>query len=387
MIKQSKNMKKIKKACAKVTWPYRRRVSRLKRRSQALEDILHLQPLDVNKAAIAAAKRLLICCIGHRTNELQIFIRHYRGMGVEHMLFIDSSGCAKVSEFLREQEDCSFWTPSLGFKESGYGRRFYNTLLQHFCIGKWTFCVDIDELFVFPYMETRSIQDLTGQLDDCERNTLWALGIEVYGSGPLLKTELGSTDLCYFDPSGYYQSHGSNGQVEVRGGPRSRLLDLRQRKSRLPIDQLPSEVIMRRYPETCTGLTHPAEFNRVPSLHKLPLVKPDMEFFYNFRHRDVMDEKMNWPHKWHPCPTGVLLTYKYHKQSCENLLQKSDSISLVPDSGYLDCILIDQLKANPDFSFMERWSLPYESSESLIDHGLMSDGAALRPPARMTVIR
>ncbi len=313
MIKQ---FKKIKKAYIKAAWPYWRRVSRMKIRSRVLDDMRHLQPLNVNNAAIAAAKRLLICCIGPRTNELPVFMRHYRGMGVEHMLFIDCSGCAKASEFLTQQEDCSIWTTSLGFKESAYGRRFYNTLLHSFCIGKWTFCVDVDELFVFPYMETRSMQDLTGQLDDCDRKTLWALGIEIYGSGPLLKTELGSKDLRYFDPSGYYQSYGKNGQIEVRGGPRSRLLDLRQKEKSVSIDAFPPEEIMRRYPESCTGLIYPAEFYRAPSLHKLPLVKPDVEFFYNFRQRDVMDKKKNWPHKWHPCPTGVLLTYKYHKQFC-----------------------------------------------------------------------
>jgi hypothetical protein len=380
-------IKRIKKAYSRATWPYRRRASRLKIRAKVLDDIRHLQPLNVNEAAIAAAKRLLICCIGPRTKELAVFASHYRGMGVQHMLFIDCSGCAEVSDYITKQEDCSIWTTSLGFRDSGYGRRFYNTLLQHFCIGKWTFCVDIDELFAFPYMETRSLPDLIGQLDDCERQTLWALSVEIYGSGTLLETDLGSPDLRYFDPSGYYQSYGNNGQMEVRGGPRSRLLDLRQKGMSLPIDQFPSEENLDRYPEFAKGLIHPAEFYRAPSLHKLPLVKPDEVFFYNYRQRDVMDKKMNWPHKWHPCPTGVLLTYKYHKQFCESLLQNNDSTSLVPGSDFLDSILVDQLKSNPGFSFMERWSVPYESSESLIDCGLMSDGAALRPSARIAAPR
>ncbi len=379
--------KKIKKAYSRATWPYRRRASRSKIRSQVLDDIRHLQPFNVNMAAIAAAKRLLICCIGPRTNELPVFVRHYRDMGVEHMLFIDCSNSSTVSEFLMEQVDCSTWITSMGFKESAYGRRFYNSLLHHFCIEKWTFCVDIDELFIFPYMETRSLQDLIGQLDDCERRTLWALGIEVYGSGPLLKTDPGSTDLRYFDPTGYYQSYGNKGQIEVRGGPRTRLLDLRQKERSLQINEFPPEEIIHRFPESCKGYIHPAEFYRAPSLHKLPLVKPDQGFFYSFRQRDVMDKKMNWPHKWHPCPTGILLTYKYNKQFCESLLEQSGYASLVPGSDYLDSILIDQLKANPDFSFMERWSLPYESSKSLIDHGLMSDGAALRPSAYMAATR
>jgi hypothetical protein len=279
------------------------------------------------------------------------------------------------------------WATSLGFRESGYGRRFYNTLLQRYGIGKWTLCVDIDELFVFPYMESRSLQDLTGQLDDSERTTLWALSLEIYGSGPLLETDLGSEELRYFDPSGYYQSYGKNGQIEVRGGPRCRLLDLRQQQLSLPIGQFPSEETLSRYPEFSKGLVHPAEFHRAPSLHKLPLVKPDEMFFYNYRQRDVMDKKMNWPHKWHPCPTGVLLTYKYHKQSCESLLRDGSSVSPVPGSDFLDSILIDQLKANPLFSFMERWSVPFESSLSLIENGLMSDGSALRPSAYIAATR
>ncbi|MFM2199502.1 MAG: hypothetical protein RLZZ505_2934 [Verrucomicrobiota bacterium] len=380
-------IKKIKKTYSKVTWPYRRNAARLKIRTQVLDDIRHLQPLNISKDLIKKAKSLLICCIGPRTNELPVFMRHYRDMGVEHMLFIDCSGRAEVSDFLKEQKDCSIWTTSLGFKESGYGRRFYNTLLHHYCINKWTFCVDIDELFVFPYMETRSMQDLTGQLDDCERRTLWALGIEIYGSGPLLKTELGSQDLRYFDPSGYYQSYGDNGQIEVRGGPRTRLLDLRQKSKSLPYHEFPSEETIIHQPESCKGYIHPAEFYRAPSLHKLPLVKPDEGVFYSFRQRDVMDKKMNWPHKWHPCPTGVLLTYKYHRQFCESLLNQSDSTSLVPGSDFLDSILVDQLRENPEFSFMERWSLPYESSESLIHHGLLSDGSALRPSAYMATVR
>lgn len=300
------------------------------------------------------------------------------------MLIVDGSGSEEVASLLASQEDCSAWKPLLGLKESGYGRRFFHSLLHTYAIGKWTLCVDPEELFIFPYMETRRLQDLTGQLDDCDRTTLWAFQVETYGPGPLLKTERSLDELRYFDPAGYYQTYGKLGQIEIRGGPGMRFARAFARAEIPDCYQFSIEMI-RDFPESFNALVSSSRLDLSPCLNKIPLVKPDESFFYQLINRSVLDEKDNWPHKWHPCPTGVLLVPKYHKNYGKSLLSGNGQHTITPGLSSFESMLSEQLRINREFSFKEDWSARFESSESLIDCGLMSDGAALRPSTRFGV--
>lgn len=377
---------KIKKSIVEATWPFLRRPCRSRLRIHALGDMRYLRPTNVKKEAIRAAKSLLICRIPEETSGLLAFLSHYRQIGVDHLLLIDGSGSEEVADLLATQDDCSVWQPLLGFKDSEYDKRYFHALLHTHCIGKWTLCVDLGELFIYPYMETRCLQDLTGQLDDCNRNTLWAIQVEVYGSGPVLETDHSSDELRYFDPAGYYQTYGDLGQLEVRGGPRMRLARAFSLAEIPDPDRLTPQRLSRLrrdFPDVFAAIVGSGRLDQIPTLHKIPLLKPDEAVFYQFRNRNVTDQKLNWPHKWHPCPTGVLLAPKYNKTYAENLLLGKGIESRIPGWSYFESMLSQQLRIDPRFSFKEDWSERYISSESLIDCGLMSDGAAFRPASRM----
>lgn len=275
----SEMIKTIKKTIAKATWPRRRKKLRAKLRAQALADMRHLQPTAVKEAAIRASKHLLICCLNPESSGLEVFLNHYRGMGVDHMLLVDDSGSEDVATMLASQSDCSVWKPLLGLWESEYGKRFFHSLQQTYCLGKWTLCVEPEELFIFPYMETRRIQDLTGQLDDCDRTTLWAFEIETYGAGPVLQTERSLDEVRYFDPAGYYQTYGKLGQFEVRGGPGMRFAQSCPIAGNPDLGQLPADRLFIDFPEAFETLLSASRLDLAPCVDRMPLVKPDEAFF------------------------------------------------------------------------------------------------------------
>ncbi len=347
-------IKGVKKFIAKSTWPCRRAFSRANKRKEMLADMSLLTPSKIDEPEIAAAKRLLICWITPDTVLLERFLSHYRTIGVDHFLLVDGSGLSDINSFLCRQEDCSVWQSSISFKAAGHGTRIHNALIQKHCLMKWVLCVDSGEFFVFPYMETRSLADLTSQLDDLERTTLWALRIDLYGSGPLLKTDPNSDDLLYFDASGYYQTYGNHGQIKIKGGASTRIVN-----------------------------EH--EVAGMPSLHKLPLIKPQPHVFYQGGRQHVIDEKLNWPHKWHPCPTGVLLSRDFNSNFCNHLIAGRNTDFLPAYIESFASALHARLSSNPEFNLMAKCSVPYESSVSLIDHGMMSDGGALRPASRFGI--
>jgi hypothetical protein len=346
-------IKTVKRYLAKSTWPLRRSFSRSKQREKALADMALLVPARVNDPAIVAAKSLLITWITPGTELLPAFLEHYRSMGVDHMLLVDGSGSPETHAFLLLQEDCSVWKPSPSCRTSNHGTRVHNALIQTYGLKKWVLSVDAGEFFVYPYMETRSLADLTSQLDDLERTTLWALRIDLYGPGPMKASAADATGPRYFDATGYYQSYGNLGQIQIRGGAVTRILNEQ-------------------------------EFAGMPSLHRLPLIKPLPHVFYQGDRKLVIDEKLNWPHKWHPCPTGVLFSRDFNSGFCQRLLDGSDMDH--PSSiGSFASSLRARLLSDPDFTLMAKNSVPYVSSTTLIDHGLMSDGGALRPASRFGI--
>ena len=344
----------IKKSIAKATWPYRRYLGQAKKLKKILQDENHITPRAVNIQQIAAADILLITFIGPNTSSLESFLQHYRKLGVKHFLLVDGSNNLEIESILSVQPDVSIWVPTLSLASPEAATRLYNTLLHKFCLRKWTFCVEPDEFFVFPYCESRSISDLTGILIDLERNTIWAAKIDLFSDGPIATADPNSENFKYFDPSGYYQSYGARGQIQLFGGVTARLTPGRPIKSS-------------------------------PPLHRIPLIKCESHIFYEYRNQSVSIDKLNWPHKWHPCPTAVLLTRRYHSDYARQLLT-SEALPLSPAHSLLtDQALKGRLETNSKSTLMTSFSQPYQSSLSLIEFGLMCDGGALRPTARHSI--
>ena len=298
-------------------------------------------------------------------------------MGIDHMLMINRSGSKEMTSLLSSMHDCSVWEPAAGCPGHWQVHDLYTALIHRFCMDKWTLCVDSDELFVFPYMETRTLADLTRQLGDCDRSALWAVRIETYGALPLTRCEIGECQTRLFDSTGYLQSRGPHGQILVTGGLAERIRQLHHGLGAADAGE-PREADQETRCPAAPGPPETERGERMPGgmmagcLQRVPLTRPDPCFFYDYKNITLAKEELNQPHAWHPCPTGVLLGHAIDR----HLLAEQQGHWMDRDLGRM---LRDIVGRRPQTALECANSVMYLSSVDLIDSGLMADGGALRP--------
>lgn len=162
------------------------------------------------------------------------FVEHYRSLGVTLLCFIDNQSTDGTVAAIRRHRDASLWTTDLPFAdfESLIRRHF---LLHHFR-GRWVFCVDIDEHFVYPGSEKVSATQLLHYLEArrfnavaaCMLDMLPATGLGPTGAGDFRK-KYPMFDLADIQKSPYPETWLTRSNVvpagipEFHGGVRSRM--------------------------------------------------------------------------------------------------------------------------------------------------------------------
>lgn len=92
---------------------------------------------------------------------LPFFLKYYRNLGVSHFIIVDNDSSDGGREYLAEQSDVSIWTTKSSYKRSKFGVDWLNWLQRKYGHGHWTLVVDPDELFIYPFCDTRPIRALT----------------------------------------------------------------------------------------------------------------------------------------------------------------------------------------------------------------------------------
>ncbi|NBX10496.1 MAG: glycosyltransferase family 2 protein [Marivivens sp.] len=198
---------------------------------------------------------LLVSTLRNEDVRLPYFLKYYRDLGVNHFLMIDNDSDDGGREYLADQSDVSLWSTGKSYKRSRFGIDWVNWLLMRYGHGHWTLVVDPDELFVFPFCDTRPIRALTDWLDASSIKSFSAMLLDMYPKGPIsaIPYRRGDDPLeiaNWFDSGNYaIQRNPSFGNLWIQGGPRAR-------------------AFFQDNPE------------RAPALNKVPLVKWDRRYAY-----------------------------------------------------------------------------------------------------------
>ncbi|MFD1913562.1 glycosyltransferase family 2 protein [Halodurantibacterium flavum] len=198
---------------------------------------------------------LLFCTLRNERIRLPYFLEYYRGMGINHFLFVENASDDGTREYLADQPDVSIWTTSASYKRSRFGVDWLGWLLRTYGDGHWTLVVDADEFFIYPFCDTRPIQALTDWLDASSVRSFSAMLLDLYPRGGLnsIPYREGQDPLeitSWFDSGNYTFTRNTEfGHLWIQGGPRARLF-------------------FRDAPE------------RAPALNKIPLVKWDRRYAY-----------------------------------------------------------------------------------------------------------
>lgn len=224
------------------------------------------------------------------------FVRHYRRLGVDRMVFIDNGSSDGTTEWLLEQSDCHVFFTRDSYAASNYGVEWVNSLLASYGLGHWCLLVDADELFVYPDFETRRFHDYVAALDAEGAEGVFAFMLDMYPDGPLEAAVLSDeADLAAvapaFDSDYLFQRKPerpgkapSFPPIRVLGGPRQRFArPVAVEAKRGWIRAAASyrfERLLERLPKAVRTSLAPMLWNGPTTLQKIPLVKPGADFAF-----------------------------------------------------------------------------------------------------------
>ena len=159
------------------------RIRRKRHRVRAFRKHFSLKSLSDHTSKIRPGDILLFSTMRDECVRLPYFLKYYRSLGVSHFLIVDNDSTDGTQDYLAAQDDVSDWTTSASYKRAKFGVDWRNWLQRKYAHGHWTLVVDPDELFIYPFCDTRPIRALTDWLDVSQVRSFGAMLLDMYPKG------------------------------------------------------------------------------------------------------------------------------------------------------------------------------------------------------------
>ena len=187
-----------------------------------------------------------------RNESLRIpyFFEYYRSLGVTEFVVVDNDSTDGTRDWLLQQTDTHVYEGVGSFLKARFGYRWLAQLLEIYGRGRWCIIADADELFTFPFCETRSVNDLVSFLEAQGDSALFALLLDMYANSPFDEVRydggMDPLEVCsYFDPDSHYlwksadfeSRESSVGEYPhfYRGGMRHRVFGVAPCLNKIPL--------------------------------------------------------------------------------------------------------------------------------------------------------
>src|SRR5215212_2236193 len=112
---------------------------------------------------------VVLCLVRDGEPWVKYFIEHYTSLGAKHIVFLDNDSRDSTVSAISKYDGVSVLRTKLPFRVVIEGivgqilmRRY---LIERFGKGRWSLCVDIDELFDYPYSDVISVDSFLGYLN------------------------------------------------------------------------------------------------------------------------------------------------------------------------------------------------------------------------------
>ena len=100
----------------------------------------------------AESELAVLCLVRDGRPYIEAFLKHYFALGAKHVVFLDNGSEDGTVEEASRYDNVTVLRTTLPFKE--YQMLMKRYLLERFGnVGRWSLCVDVDELFDYPYSE------------------------------------------------------------------------------------------------------------------------------------------------------------------------------------------------------------------------------------------
>lgn len=291
---------------------------------------------------------VLLATVHNEYPRLPYFLEYYRKLGVAHFIFVDNASTDETIEFLRQHKDVSVWKADGDYKSARFGVDWITVLQNKYCLNRWTLVVDADELFVYPYCDTRPIDALTCWLDDSGVRSFGAMLLDMYPKGPISDAvcAIGQDPLDvshWFDAGNYsYQPNEKMGNLWIQGGVRMR----------------------------CFFRDRPSV---APALNKIPLVKWQKGYVYDSSTHMLLPRGLNlvYDQAGGEKTSGVLLHTKFLHTLSEKVMD--DPLTIQHYAGGREYAAYKAIWSDQP-ELWNRWSEKYINWRQLEILGLISKG-------------
>jgi len=181
--------------------------------------------IDPNNDCIKA-----VFCVRNEKFRLPFFLDYYRKLGVKEFFAIDNASTDDTQAYLLDQNDVHVFHTTQPYKSSNAGRDWTTEVADKFCVDDWCLTLDVDEFFLFPFMEHIDLSTLVSYLDVFGYQGVFSIFLDFYSNLPLSETHYVQNtspfDVCeYFDSPASYSCYEREifPHIEIKGGPRQRV--------------------------------------------------------------------------------------------------------------------------------------------------------------------
>lgn len=178
------------------------------------------------------SKHVVVAAMRNEMTMLPHFLDHYRRLGVDAFLIADNRSDDGSREYLLSQPDVAVFLADTDYGASHFAVDWQQALLSNYCIGKWALIVDADEFLTYDGVATKSLGDLTAELDAKGVDAAICDLVDMYPKGALSECDFSKGDP--FDLAPYHDGppvrtapgtgHFSNTPTSVTSALRHRLL-------------------------------------------------------------------------------------------------------------------------------------------------------------------
>ncbi len=229
------------------------RLKRKRRLLRALRKSRELRTVQDNTGRIRPGDILLFSTFRNETIRLPYFLQYYRSLGVNHFFFVDNDSDDGCLSYLNGMPDVSVWHSKSSYKRATFGVDWMNYLLRKYADGHWSLIVDPDELFVYPFCDTRPVRALTDWLDESRIRSFSAMLLDLYPKGRIdeVPYQAGQDPLDivqWFDSGNYtIRKNERFGNLWIQGGPRARVFFADRPKIAPALNKIPLVKWSRNY--------------------------------------------------------------------------------------------------------------------------------------------
>ncbi len=133
---------------------------------------------------------VVVCLVRDGEPWVRAFVEHYISLGARHLVFLDNNSSDGTVSAASEFDDVTLLRVALPFDADVDGTRgqvvMRKYLIERFGKGRWSLCVDIDELFDYPYSDVIGLESLLGYLNSKSYTAVVAQMLDMFPERPLL---------------------------------------------------------------------------------------------------------------------------------------------------------------------------------------------------------